>query len=82
MTFIDLLLSVTGLQVLGLVLDIAGACFIAADIIFHDKGTETSDELGRRSDNALKARKNTLIGLGLIVWGFILQIVALIIGNS
>lgn len=69
-------MSSTLLQVIGLGLDIIGVAFMAWDIIFYDE--EKIGTWGGIMDKSekRKAKRNTLIGLGLIALGFALQIVA------
>ncbi|MBY0029755.1 hypothetical protein ACQKJG_23490 [Priestia megaterium] len=79
MTLINLLFSITGLQVIGLGIDIVGICFITGDIAFPFTDTEKLKNLKENSTNPLKTKKKTIIGLGLMIWGFIFQMVALIV---
>ncbi|MBK0295889.1 hypothetical protein IAE22_26580 [Bacillus sp. S34] len=79
MTLINLLFSITGLQVIGLGIDIVGICFITWDIAFPFTDTEKLKNLKENSTNPLKTKKKTIIGLGLMIWGFIFQMVALIV---
>ncbi|MBT2618538.1 MULTISPECIES: hypothetical protein [unclassified Bacillus (in: firmicutes)] len=73
------------LQITGLVIDIIGVLFMAFmawDIVFYDKsklGTWNSFEGEHQKSEKRKVKKNTLIGLGLIVVGLLLQIVAVLV---
>lgn len=70
------------LQVIGLVIDIIGVGFMAWDLVYYDEkalGTWDSLEGDNQRKEKRKVKRNTLIGLGLIAVGFILQIVAVLV---
>ncbi|MDH2363133.1 hypothetical protein [Priestia megaterium] len=64
------------LQVIGLILDIIGAVLMALDIIFYDKSVGTLGwmEGQHQKNNAIKARRKTLIGLIFLIVGFGFQL--------
>ena len=64
------------LQVIGLILDIIGAILMALDIIFYDKSVGTWEGLDgeHQQQNARRARKKTLYGLGFLIVGFGFQL--------
>jgi preprotein translocase subunit Sss1 len=71
----------TYLQITGLVIDIIGVCFMAKDLLFYDEeilGTWNSIGGEHQKSEKRKVKKNTLIGLGLIAGGFLLQIIAIV----
>lgn len=81
MTLINLLFSITGLQIIGVGLDIVGICFITWDMAFPFTDTEKLRSLKENPINSLKTKKKTIIGLGLMIWGFIFPMLVLIFGG-
>ncbi|MDM5450690.1 hypothetical protein [Peribacillus simplex] len=70
------------LQILGLVIDIIGVGLMAKDLVYYDEkavGTWDSFEGENQRKEKRKVKKNTLIGLGLIAGGFLLQIIAIVV---
>jgi hypothetical protein len=68
------------IQITGLVIDIIGAGFMAWDIVFYDeKVLGTWAEFSTKKKDKRKAKRNTLIGLGLISLGFLLQIISILV---